>query len=146
MSGPSKENRPWGVTVLIGLVLMFTALQVVRFWAALNSWELLASLPLQAPPAYILASGAVWAAAGAGLVYGLGWRKAWAPRYAMLGAVAYAVYFWADRLWLQARGPHNSGWAFEAVLGSLLLGSLFAIMASPNTRAYYNVQRHQEQG
>lgn len=143
MSQPLKGNRPWGVTVLIGLVLMFTALQVARFWAAIKHWDLLASLPLQVSPGYLLASGLLWTAAGAGLLYGLGWRKAWAPRWAQLGAIAYTAYFWIDRLWLQARGPHNSSWVFEAVLGLLLLGSFFAIMASPSARAYYDV-RHQE--
>ncbi|MCL4258637.1 MAG: hypothetical protein KJZ53_08935 [Anaerolineales bacterium] len=144
MSQQTQENRPWGVTVLLGLVLMFTALQATRVWAALSSWAVLNSLPLQAPPAYLLASGLVWAAAGAGLLYGLGWRKAWAPRAARIGAGVYALFFWADRLLVQARGPHNSSWIFEAVLGSLLLGSLFAILASPDAKAYYEAKRHQE--
>lgn len=144
MDQQSRKNRPWGVTVLLGLVLMFTALQATRVWAALTSWAVLKSLPLQAPPAYLLASGLVWAVAGGWLLYGLGWRKTWAPRVASIGAGVYALFFWVDRLFVQARGPHNSSWIFEAVLGSLLLGSLFAILASPVAKAYYEAKRHQE--
>jgi len=122
---------------------MFTGLQILRVWAAIRSWDVLMSLPMQVPPAYLLASGALWAALGGGLLYGLALRKAWAPRLARWGSLAYAVFFWADRLLLQARGPHNSGWMFEAALGLILLGSLFAIMASPDAKAYYD-ERHQE--
>ncbi|UYN91670.1 MAG: hypothetical protein KIT70_09960 [Anaerolineales bacterium] len=143
MTPTTTPNRPWGVTVLIGLVLMFTGLQILRVWAAMRSWDVLTSLPLQVPPAYLLASGALWAALGGGLLYGLALRKAWAPRLARWAGLAYAAFFWADRLLLQAAGPHNSGWMFEAALGLILLGSLFAITASPDAKAYYD-ERHQE--
>lgn len=117
---------------------MFTGLQVMRVWAALRSWDVLNSLPLQVPPAYFLASGALWATLGGGLLYGLVLRRAWAPRLARWASVGYAAFFWADRLLLQARGPHNSSWMFEAALGSIVLASVFAIMASPDTKAYYD--------
>lgn len=123
---------------------MFTVLQILRVWAAISSWDVLSRLPLQASPVYLLGSGLVWGAAGGGLLYGLALRRAWAPRAARWAGLTYTAFFWIDRLLLQTRGPHNSTWMFAAGLGLLMLASLFAILASPDAKAYYDEQRHQE--
>lgn len=144
MTHPQAPNRPFGVTALLGFVLMFTVLQALRSWAALSNWGLLGSLPLSAPPVYLLASGVLWAAAGAWAAYGLARRKPWAPRWSRVAATGYALYYWADRLLVQQPGPQGSNLVFAAVFSVLLLGSFFAVLAMPAVRAYYGGSHHLE--
>lgn len=137
MSSSEPANRPFGVTALLGLVLMFTVLQILRSWAALANWEFLSSLPLNVPPVYLLATGILWAAVGVWTAFGLAWRKDWAPGWLRAGAAGYALFYWADRLLLQQPGPQSSNLVFAAALSALLLGSIFAVLALPQARAYY---------
>jgi len=116
---------------------MFTALQGMRLWSAVSNWELLTSLPLRVPPWYFALSGALWALAGAVAAYGLARPTPWGSRGTQVLAVSYALFFWADRLLAQTRGPQDSNWVFLAALGLLLLGSCFAILASPAAKAYF---------
>ncbi|MCW5874398.1 MAG: hypothetical protein KIS88_07100 [Anaerolineales bacterium] len=146
MGKPAQANRPWGVTVLLALVLMFTGMQALRLWSAMSSWELLSSLVLRVPPLYFALSGALWALAGAATAYGLARPAPWGGGAAQALALSYTAFFWADRLLAQARGPQDSNWPFLATLGLLLLGSCFAILASPATKAYFMKARHRREG
>lgn len=125
---------------------MFTVLQGVRLWSALSSWELLNSLPLRVPPWYFALSGALWTLAGAGAAYGLARPARWGGRAVQGMALGYSLFLWADRLLAQARGPQDSNWVFLAALGLLLLGSCFAILASPAAKAYFMKARHRSEG
>ncbi len=146
MHKSAPANRPRGVTVLLALVLMFTGLQILRLGTALRSWQLLNSLPLTMPPLYFVLSGAVWALAGAATAYGLARPTAWGRGAAQALALGYGAFFWADRLLAQVRGPQDSNWPFLAALGLLLLGSCFAILASPASKAYFMEARHRREG
>lgn len=137
MAKSGQANRPFGVTVLTGFVLMFTALQALRFWVALTNWEFLSSLPLKAPPAYLAASGLVWALAAGWLALGL-WRGLrWAPKAARWGLGAYIAFHWLDKTLAQVGGLERSNLAFEAGLSLIIIGSVFAVLALPQVRAYY---------
>lgn len=137
MPGPKQAIRPFGVTVLTGFVLMFTALQALRFWAALSNWEFLSSLPLKASPAYLAISGLAWAMAAGWLAVGL-WRgQPWARRAARWGLGIYTAFHWLDKALAQIGGLERSNLAFEAGLSLILIGSVFAVLALPQVRAYY---------
>lgn len=131
-----EANRPFSVTVLLGLVLTFTALQALRLWAALTNWVLLAELPLHVPPAYFAVSGLVWALAGGWMAAGLWVPKPWARRWMLIGTVGYTAFHWLDKAFLQVGGLQSSNLAFEATLSLILVGSVFAVLALPNVRAY----------
>jgi hypothetical protein len=135
----ARPKRPFGVTVLLGLVLMFTGLQLLRAWVAVANWGSLQSLPLQIDPLYFPVSGLVWAAAGAVVTFALWTGKRWAPRVASWGAAAFAAFFWFDHLWLQQPGPQGSNLPFLAVVTLALLGSIFGILAPANMQAYFGV-------
>lgn len=134
-SGPA--NRPRGVTVLLALVLMFTGLQVLRLWVALQQAAQLASLPLPVPAGYFALSAGLWALAAAATAYGLARQRAWAPNATRGLALGYTAFQWADRLWLQTNGLHKHPWVFQAVWGAVCLSVLFVFLATPAVQAYY---------
>lgn len=137
MSRRKQAKSPFSVTVLLGLVLTFTALQAVRLWAALTNWEFLSSLPLSVPPAYLAASGLLWALGGAWLAVGLWTAKPWAPRGTRIGLAAYTAFHWLDKSFLQVGGLQSSNLAFEAGLSLILIGSVLAVLALPQVQAYF---------
>lgn len=133
----SRIRRSFGVTVLVGLVLMFTGLQVLRVWASIANWDFLVSVPLRINPLYFVLSGAVWATVGGWLAAALWSGRHWTPEVLQAATLAYAAFHWVDRLWLQARGPQSSNMTFEAVLTFLLVGLIFGILAPAGMRKYF---------
>ncbi len=133
-------KRPFSVTALLVLVLMFTGMQILRVWSAIDSWDFLSSLPLSVPPLYFVLSGLFWAIAGASLLWGLWRREVWARR-AMLGAaVAFGAVHWLDRLFLQPTGPQASNRAYDLLLTLILLATVWLSVALPQARAYFGAK------
>lgn len=143
-SGPA--NRPRGVTVLLALVLMFTGLQLLRLWVALQQAALLASLPLPVPAGYFALSAALSALAAAATAYGLARQRAWAPNATRGLALGYTAFQWADRLWLSTDGLPKSPWAFQALWGAVSLSALFVFLATPAVQAYYKKHAIRSEG
>lgn len=134
-----KPKRPLGVTCVLGLVLMFTGIQLLRLWVALASWNFLTSLPLRVPPAFFIVSGLACAVVGVWLANGLWTAKIWAPRAMRIAAFSFAAFHWFDRLVLQVAGPQSANWPFDALLTAILLASVLTVLALPQARAYFGV-------
>ena len=130
------RRRPFPVTVLSGLVLIFTGMQVLRVWMAVANWTFLNSLPLNISPAYFVVSGLVWSAAGIAMLFGLVLRKKWARPFTFIGALAFAAVHWLDRLFLQERGPQAANMPFDLLMTILLLTFVFVTFALPQSRVY----------
>lgn len=139
----NSAKRPRSVTVLLGLVLIFTGIQILRVWSAIASWNFLTKLPLSVPPAYFVVSGAVWTAIGAALFWALWRRETWAPRVTQYATMAFTVAYWGDKLFLQAKGPQSGNEPFDVLLTALLLAAVFTALAFPQARAYFG-ERHGE--
>jgi hypothetical protein len=137
-SNPIK--RPFPVTVLIGLVLIFTGMQILRVWTALAHWSFLNSLPLSVPTAYFVISGLVWSVVGIGVSFGLMWRKAWTRRAVLIVSVAFATVHWFERLVLQEEGPQSANMPFDLLMTVLLLTFVFVTMALPQARATFGAK------
>ena len=133
----TQPKHPFPVTVLMGLVLIFTGMQVLRLWTAIANWSFLNSLPLNIPPAYFVASGLLWAAVGIAILYGLWFRKSWARGVTLIGSLAFAAAHWLDRLFLQERGPQSANMPFDLLVTVLLLTFVFVTMALPQSRALF---------
>lgn len=128
-------SRPRRVTLLALGVLSIALFNLLRFSAALRQWAFLAEQE-GVSPLYIAASGAVWAASGGALFWGL-WRcQRWVLWPARLFVLAYALYAWADRLLpalryqplAQALPPN---WLFLAVFTLALLAFALGVLFRP---------------
>lgn len=135
---PEKStDRPFAVTSLAALVLIFTGAQFFRVCVAAGSLGYYATLPLRVPGYYFIVTGLAWGAAALWLAFGLWQGKAWVPKAANLGAVAYAAFVSADRFLLQAQGPQTTNWPFAMVVTAMLLLTIFAIFRNKRVRAYF---------
>jgi hypothetical protein len=137
MVAKQTPKRPFGVTVLLGLVLTFTGLQILRVWVSVANWDFLNSLPLQINPLFFIISGLFWAAVGAMLATGLWTRRRGARLGVLLATLGYVAFHWADRLWLQARGPQSSNLVFDAVLSVVMVVFIAGMLAPASMRNYF---------
>jgi hypothetical protein len=89
----------------------------------------------RASPQYITISGGFWFISAVSLGTGIWLRKPWAWAGSMAGAASYSIWYWMDRIFLQA--PH-SNWLFALVVTLLLLAISTAILFNAKTRRYFH--------
>ena len=131
-------SRPFSVTLLIGVVLIFTGLNLLRLVLTIQSWQFLDSL-LPISPWYLALTGLVWSLLGCALIWGL-WRGlAWAPAAARLISGIYVLYYWIDRLFATHRVGLEASWPFTLVFCLLILIWIFWTFTRRKARNYFGV-------
>jgi len=124
----SPMKRPFLVTLFAVLVLMITCINLIRFIEALRLWDFLESLPGVSPP-YIALTGLFWAVLGFPLTWGL-WRGyPQAPLAARILVLAYAAYYWLDRLFVAHTVNASSNWLFAAVTTLIMILLVYWILS-----------------
>lgn len=131
-----KPPRPLSVTLLALGVLSIAGLNLLRLVDALRLWDFLSKL-LPIPPLYLALTGL--GASGFGLVLAWGlWRaKRWAPSFTRLAALAYAIYYWLDRLVLSNADSRRANQPFAAGATVILLALVFWILSRPKAKAFF---------
>ena len=86
---PMFRKRPFGVTLLLWLVLSLSAWGAVRLLAALRWWNVLIEFEARLSPLYLSITGAGWIVVGAVLLWGLFSGISWTLR-----AIPAAVFLW----------------------------------------------------
>lgn len=93
------RRRPPFVTWLTVGVLTLAAVYLTRLGASLSA----PVLPLTVPLLYLSLTGGLWGGLGLVTAFGLWTGRPWAPAWARWTAVAFALWYWADRLlWAQS--------------------------------------------
>jgi hypothetical protein len=137
----TRKHRPFGVTLLNGLVLTLAVINLVRMGQALMRWQFLEGL-LPFTTLYLVISGLIWGAASVGmtLLIWFGWSKAaWLSPVFL---VVYSFYKWAERLLMPGYPERNMDWPFALVSNALLIAWSFWIMKRPRVTEYFEV-RHE---
>ncbi|HSL27966.1 MAG TPA: hypothetical protein VK900_02100 [Anaerolineales bacterium] len=111
------RKRPFGVTLLLWLVLSLSAWGAVRWLAALRWWEVLAEFEPHLSPLYLSITGAAWVVAGGVLLWGLFAGKPWTWLAIPVSMCLWLLEYWIERLFFQSPRPNLS----FAILASLLL-------------------------
>jgi len=112
------RKRPFGVTLLLWMVLSLLAWGVVRFFAALRWWDVLVEFGSRLSPLYLAITGAVWAVAGCVLVWSMWDGKKWAHRAILTSVLIWLIEYWIERVFFQSPRANLP----FAVTGTLLLG------------------------
>ena len=125
-------SRPATVTTFLWLVLCLTAWNAVRLIAALSNWNLLREFASRPGPVYILVTASFWALSGFALWQALR-RRVSGPRGPFLFVLAYAAWWWADRLLFQSA---DANWPSALTLTLLVCAWAGILLFHPRTRAY----------
>ncbi|MFH1183892.1 MAG: hypothetical protein V1755_02490 [Chloroflexota bacterium] len=125
-------------------MLITTAWSLIRVWSSVEHADVLQEYAPWPGPVYIGITGAVFAALGLALVWGF-WRRAgWAPLAFLAGAITYAAWNWADRLFLQP-GALQTSWQFSLLITVLLLTFVATVALDPRNRSTFGREAHERE-
>jgi len=110
------RKRPFGVTLLLWLVLSLSAWGAVRLLAALRLWNELNEFKAHLSPLYLSMTGAGWMVAGAVLLWGLFSGKWWIQRAIPASVILWIVQYWIERVF------------FESPRANLLFALIFSLL------------------
>lgn len=138
------RRRPFGVTLLLWLVLSLSAWGAVRLLAALRWWNVLSEFEARLGPPYLALTGAGWMLAGAVLLWGIfsASGNLWTYRAIPAGVALWIVQYWIERIFFQAPRANVS----FALIASILLLILALISAfNRRTREFFMRSEEHEQ-
>lgn len=133
------RKRPFGVTLLLWLVLSLSAWGVVRLLAALRWWDVLNEFGASLGPLYLFITGAGWALVGGILLWGLFSGKPWARLAIPASILLWLVGYWIERMFFEAPRA-NLAFAFIA---SVLL-SIVTLVSTFNRKTKQFLIRSEE--
>ena len=96
------RRRPFGVTLLLWMVLSLSVWGAVRLFAALRWWNVLNEFGARLGPLYLFVTGAGWIAAGIVLLWGLFSAKLWIYRAIPIAISLWLVQYWVERLFFES--------------------------------------------
>lgn len=131
----TRQKLPLRVTLLLGMVFLLTGWNAVRLCTSVLWRDTLRTYASQASPLYIGVTGGLWTLTGFFLFWAI-WRGVgWSRLLFMSAAGLYAVWTWADRLWIQT--SLRSNWPFDLLLTVLLLVYTAVVVLDPRNRPYF---------
>ena len=108
------SRRPFGVTLLLWMVLSLSAWGLVRLAATLRWWDVLSEFKASLSPLYLSITGAGWAVAGAVLLWSLWSAKAWSRLAILTSIILWLTEYWIERLFFQLPRPNSHSFHFAA--------------------------------
>jgi hypothetical protein len=96
------RRRPFGVTLLLWLVLSLSAWGAVRLIAALRFWNMLNEFEARLSPLYLSITGAGWIVVGAVLLWGVFSGQRWTYWAIPASVLLWIFQYWAERIFFQS--------------------------------------------
>jgi hypothetical protein len=136
------RKRPFGVTLLLWLVLSLSAWGGVRLIAALRWWDVLNEFGASLRPLYLSITGAGWAVAGILLLWGLFSGKPWTRL-----AIPISIFLWLAGYWIERivfESP-RANYPFAFVASVLLFGVTLGSVLNRKTKKFLIRSEEHEQ-
>lgn len=111
-------KQPFRVTLLLGLVLILTAWNAIKFWTVIDWLHVLNEFSARSISVISAISSVIWMAAGIILFWGIWQKKAWAANLLLGTSAGYTVWYWSERLIWQAAHPN---WLFAVIVNLVLI-------------------------
>ena len=137
----SRPRRPLRITLLLGLVLITTALNIVRLLTAI-AWRSALETYLSAEVVfYIGGTGLLWAVVGVFVLWSYSCRRPHTRLIILLAAGLYAGWAWADRLVFQ--GTARTNWPFALATTIVLLAFTAAVVLDSHHENYFRKETNE---
>ena len=137
-----SRKRPFGVTLLLWLVLSLSAWGLVRWLAALRWWGVLIEFEARLSPLYLSITGVAWTLTGIVLLWGLFTGKSWTRL-----AIPIAIFLWLLEYWIERAVFEipRANLLFALVASLLLVAVTLASALSRKTRTFLIRSEEHEQ-
>ncbi len=136
------RKRPFGVTLLLWLVLSLSAWGVVRWLAALRWWDVLIEFEARLSPLYLSITGAAWTLTGIVLLWGLFTGKSWTRLAIPIATFLWLLEYWIERAVFEIP---RANLLFALVASLLLVTVTLASALSRKTRTFLIRSEEHEQ-
>jgi hypothetical protein len=136
------QKRPFGVTLLLWLVLSLSAWGAVRLFGAFRWWNVLNEFSARLNPLYLSLTGAGWIVVGAVLLRSLFTGKSWVRLAILISIIIWITEYWVERMFFESPRANF----FFALIASLLLLILTFISAfNQKTKRFFIKSEEHEQ-
>ena len=136
------QKRPFGVTLLLWMVLILSAWGVVRFIAALRWWNVLYEFENSLSPLYLSITGAGWGAAGIVVLSGILRRRPWARSAVAVSVLVWLIEYWIERFVFQSS---RANLPFALTLSALAIIIVWILAILPGTKTFFAKSEEHEQ-
>jgi hypothetical protein len=109
---------------------------MIRVYSAISNWQILAEFG--ANPVYILATGIIWALTGLWLLHSFWVKRRNIRRASTAMAGLYYLWYWCDRLFIQA-SPASNG-IFALFVSTIVLLIFYLLLGISTTRTYFKTE------
>lgn len=137
------RKRPFGVTLLIWMVLSLLAWGLVRFFAALRWWDVLIEFQSSLSPLYLSITGAGWGLVGCVLLGCLWAGKVWTHRVILTSVLVWLIEYWIERVLYQSPRA-NLPFAVVATI-LILCVTLFGTLHKSTTDFFTRSEEYEQQ-
>lgn len=135
-------NRPFGVTLLLWLVLIPSAWGAARVAAALRWWDALVEFDSRLSPGYLTLTGVVWAVAGIALCWSI-IRHSESTRLRVASAAGvWQLHLWIERVFFQSA---RANLPFALIASAVILLIVIVILLHKSTIQYFSMSEEHEQ-
>jgi hypothetical protein len=136
------QKRPFGVTLLLWMVLSLSAWGAVRLFTALRWWDVLYEFEARLSPLYLSITGAVWILAGGVLVLSMVRGKMWARPATLTSILLWLIEYWIERIFFETP---RANLPFVLVGSAVIL--VIALIASfrQSTKSFFTRSEEHEQ-
>jgi len=135
-------KRPFGVTLLVWMVLSLSVWGAVRFAATLRGWDVLSEFDSRLNPPYLSITGAGWAVAGGVLIWGALSRKKWAYPALPVFMITWLSEYWVERVFFQSP---RANLPFALILSALFLAVVLICVFHRSTKKFFTRSEEHEQ-
>jgi hypothetical protein len=135
-------KRPFGVTLLLWLVLSLSAWGAVRLFAAFRWWNVLNEFGARLGPPYLSITGAGWILVGVVLLWSLFSGKSWARLAIPISIFLWVVEYWVERMFFEAP---RANFFFALILSILLFVVAFVSAFNRKTKRFFIRSEEHEQ-
>ena len=136
------RKRPFGVTLLLWLVLSLSAWGAVRLLAALRWWDVLNEFGARLSPLYLSMTGAVWLVVGLVLLWGLFSAKLWTRLAIPIALLVWVIEYWIERIFFESP---RANFTFVLILFTLLFIVTFTSAFNRRTKEFLIRSEEHEQ-
>jgi hypothetical protein len=136
------QKRPFGVTLLLWLVLSLSAWGAVRLFGAFRWWNVLNEFGARLSPLYLSITGAGWIVVGAMLLWSLFTGKSWVRLVIPISVFLWVVEYWVERMFFESS---RANFFFALIVSILLFIVTFVSAFNQKTKRFFFKSEEHEQ-
>ncbi|NWG08444.1 MAG: hypothetical protein HXY35_17335 [Chloroflexi bacterium] len=135
------HKRPFGVTLLLWMVLSLSVWGAARFVASLRWWGVLSEFEYGLSPVYLSIAGAGWVVAGGVVIWAAMNHRRWAHPALPIFLIGWLFQYWVERLFFQAE---RSNLPFAVILSVIFLAVTLACALHRSTKIFFTKSEEHE--